>query len=74
MKKLILMSLCLTLATALHAPRLEAEEYSTDLGGCGYQECRSCPVLAPAVAIALVTLAAIIAVALQTHNGHGHGH
>lgn len=67
----------------LSVPRLSAETYcpvtceevySTDIGGCGYQVCRRCPVLAPAVALAAVALAGIIAVALQTDHGHVHSH
>lgn len=48
------------------------EIYSTDVGGCGYQACRRCPVLAPAVALAVVALTGIIAVALQTDHCHIH--
>lgn len=48
--------------------------YSTDVGGCGYQTCRRCPILAPAVALAVVALTGIIAIALQTDHGHLHAH
>ena len=50
------------------------EVFSTDVGGCGYQACRRCPVLAPAVALAVVALTGIIAVALQTDHSHNHAH
>ena len=53
--------------------KLAAAEYVTDCGGCGYQECRKCPSIAPGVALGTVALVAIIAVALQDQN-HGHGH
>ncbi len=49
---------------------LYAWKYSTDLGGGGYQQCRTCAVIAPATAFALVTLAAIIAMALRSESGH----
>lgn len=50
------------------------EVYSTDVGGCGYQATRRCPVLAPAVALAVIALTGIIAVALQTDHCHHHSH
>ena len=51
-----------------------AYDYTTDLGGYGYQEVRSAAVYAPAVALAVVALALIIAVALQTTHDHTHSH
>lgn len=77
MKRIKILCATATLCLGLLASpsRLPAEEYCTDVGGCGYQQCRSCPVLAPAVALAVATLAAIIAVALQTNNSpHSHSH
>lgn len=48
-------------------------EYSTDTGGCGYQQCRNCPVLAPAIGLAAVALAVILAVGIRnTHESHAH--
>lgn len=42
-------------------------------GGCGYEECRRAPCIAPAVALGAIALAAIIAVAIQNSNcGHSH--
>lgn len=59
----------------LGAPKLGAAEYVTDCGGCGYQQCRKCPSIAPGVALGTIALVAIIAVALQNQSsGHGHGH
>jgi hypothetical protein len=56
---------------------LSAEEFCSDLAGCGYEECRSAPCLTPAIALGAVALVAIIAVAIQNSSGrscHGHSH
>ena len=56
------------------AQGLNAEECYYAGGNC-YQECRSAPCVAPAVALGAIALAAIIAVAVQRSNGdHGHCH
>lgn len=74
MKLRFLLGLCLTIFLLLTpAARLSAYTYSTDVGGCGYQECRSCPTLAPSIALAAAALAGIIAAAIQTSDG-GHHH
>lgn len=54
--------------------KVEAYDYTTDLGGYGYQEVRTTAVYAPAVALAVIALALIIAVALQTTHDHTHTH
>lgn len=55
--------------------KLEAATYSTDAGGCGYEECRTAPCLSAAIALGTIAAAAIIAVAIQNSNGKGHhGH
>lgn len=52
---------------------LEAQACYT--GGCGYQECRTCPSMTPAIALGAIALVAIIAVAVQnTNQKHGHCH
>ncbi len=53
---------------------LYAWKYSTDLGGGGYQQCRTCAVIAPATAFALVTLGAIIWMALRSEGAHSGVH
>lgn len=55
---------------------VEAAEYVSDCGGCGYEECRQSPCLTPAIALGTIALVAIVAVALQdSHHGHGcHAH
>lgn len=56
-----------------HTQSLQADSCYT--GGCGYQECRQCPCLTPAIALGAVALVAIIAVAVQnTNNKHAHAH
>lgn len=76
-KKLI----ALTVATALFGlltARAEAATYSTDASGCGYEECRTAPALAPYIAVGAIALAAVVAVAVQnshagsTRSSHSH--
>jgi hypothetical protein len=59
---------------AASSHQLSAQEYVTDTGGCGYQECRRVPSLAPAIALGTIAIIAIVAVAVQNSNHHGHGH
>ena len=61
---------------ALTCQTAQAEEYySTEVGGCGYEECRQSPCLTPAIALGAIALVAIVAVALQdSHSSHGHCH
>ncbi len=59
-------------ATSAHS--LSAQEYYTDTGGCGYQECRRVPSLAPAIALGTIAVIAIVAVAVQNSSHHHHGH
>lgn len=71
--KTFLLLVCLSVALQAPATNLEAAKYfSTDVGGCGYQECRQCPVLAPAIALSALALAAILVVGLQNTHGHAH--
>lgn len=70
--------------TALLIPsvtnKLEAVCYVTDTGGCGYDECRLCTNLAPAIALSTVAIVAIIAIAVQnshdssSSSSHFHAH
>lgn len=55
---------------------LHAWKYTTDLGGGGYQEVRTCVAIAPATLFALIALGAIIAVLIKTegHQHHTHSH
>lgn len=64
----------LALSAMVFANSAHSTEYYDNCGGCGYEECRRAPCIAPAVALGAIALAAIIAVALQNsscHHGHG---
>lgn len=64
----------LALSLLISPPLLRGADY-TYTGGRGYCEYRTCPNIAPAIALGIVALAAIIAVALQnTQCTHGHCH
>lgn len=72
LKKLIAFSCGIAM---LFSQTSEAANYSTDTGGCGYEECRQTPALTPAIALGTIALVAIVAVALQdSHGSHGHCH
>lgn len=53
---------------------LQAADYVYDAGGCGYQQCRKAPCIAPAIALGTIALVAIIAVAIQNQGDNSHGH
>jgi hypothetical protein len=54
---------------------VNAAEYYDNCGGCGYEECRRAPCIAPCVALGVIALAAIIAVAVQNSScDHSHSH
>lgn len=76
--RLIALTLCVTImAVFFHAPnshQLHAWKYTTDVGGGGYQEVRTCVALAPAALFALVALGAIVAVLIKNEKSNGHSH
>lgn len=76
LKRLVATTATFAMLLCVMAPeKAEAANYSTDCGGCGYEECRATPCLAPAIALGTIALVAIIAVALQdSHSSHGHCH
>lgn len=72
LKKLIALGAAVAMLACQTA---EAANYSSDCGGCGYEECRQSPCLTPAIALGTIALVAIVAVALQdSHSSHGHCH
>lgn len=72
MKKIIAMFTALALLSPIANDLHAANTYSYTGGNC-YQECRTAPCLAPAIALGAIALAAIIAVAVQkSNNDHGH--
>ncbi|MCB1148934.1 MAG: hypothetical protein KDK48_02115 [Chlamydiia bacterium] len=65
----------LTLVSVVASPSIANAADYTYCGGRGYTQYRTCPNLAPGVALGIIALAAIIAVAVQnTNNEHGHCH
>lgn len=73
LKKLVAMATLVALiGTSAH--NLFAQEFRTDAGGYGYEQCRRVPSLAPAIALGTIALVAIIAVAVQNSSHHEHGH
>lgn len=74
LKKLIALGATVAMI-GLSSHKAEAAYYSSDCGGCGYEECRQSPCLTPAIALGTIALVAIVAVALQdSHSSHGHCH
>lgn len=74
LKKLIALGATVAMV-GLSCHTAEAATYSTDCGGCGYDDCRQAPCLGPAIALGTIALVAIVAVALQdSHSSHGHCH
>ena len=72
LKKLIALA---ATAAMFSCQSASAANYSSDCGGCGYEECRQSPCLTPAIALGTIALVAIVAVALQdSHSSHGHCH
>lgn len=83
MRRLKQLLVLFTLVTAFHAPAQPCSTcygtnmgeyescYCTDTGGCGYRQCRSCPYLAPTIALALVAIGLIVAVGVaHSHTSH----
>jgi hypothetical protein len=71
-KLVVLATLVALVGTSAH--NLSAQEYRTDCGGYGYEQCCRAPSLAPAIALGTIALVAIIAVAVQNSHHHSHGH
>jgi hypothetical protein len=75
MRKLKNMVALATLLAMFGTSAGNAQEYITDAGGYGYQESRTAPSIAPAIALGTIAIIAIVAVALQNRShSHGHGH
>lgn len=75
MKKFVATFALFAMLLGSSANKLEGVEFSSSIGGCGYEDAVRAPVIAPAVALGTLALAAIIAVALINSNSvHGHAH
>lgn len=53
---------------------LEAQCYTTDAGGWGYEDSICSPSLMPYIALGTVVVVAIVALAVRHHGHHHHGH
>lgn len=53
---------------------LDAQEYWTSTGGCGYEDSISAPSLMPYIVLGVALTGGIIAIAVRHHGHHGHGH
>jgi hypothetical protein len=70
MKKLVATT---ALAVMVVSSSAIADDCYDTCGGCGYEECRRAPCIAPCVALGAIALAAIIAVAIQNSScDHAH--
>ncbi|MEM1283253.1 MAG: hypothetical protein AAGG81_06840 [Chlamydiota bacterium] len=70
MKKLVAAT---ALAAMVVSSSASADQCYDTCGGCGYEECRRAPCIAPCVALGAIALAAIIAVAIQNSScDHNH--
>lgn len=72
-RKMIAAATLFIIATGAFNSHLDAQEYCTSTGGCGYEESISTPSLTPYIALGTVLIVAIVAIAVR-HHGHHHGH
>lgn len=70
LKKLIALGTLMAMVSGT----VNADYCQTDTGGCGYEECRSAPCIAPCCALGILALVAIIAVIIQNNGSSGHAH
>lgn len=71
LKKLVALATAVALLSSAGNVGAQTATYA---GGNGYQEYRSTPSLAPAIALGAIAIIAIIAVAVQnSNNNHSHG-
>lgn len=75
MKKLIGSFALFAMLLGTSPCELEAVEFSSTIGGCGYEDSVRAPVMAPAIALGTLAIVAIIAIAMTNSNtAHGHAH
>jgi hypothetical protein len=81
-KRMLVLATLVAMIDASTPNLAAAEEEVSDVGECGvecgYEQSRSVPSLAPAIALGTIAIVAIIAVAVQNnshhHHAHAHGH
>lgn len=78
LKKIVLLLTLAIMASGSFSSKLSAEEYyTTEVGGCGYQNSVASPSLTPYIILGTVIIIAIVAMAVRHHHHHGnhaHGH
>jgi hypothetical protein len=74
LKKFIALATLAAMFASSTGLQAQEEECAIDTGGCGYNESRESPCLAPAIALGVIAIVAIIAVAVQNRSNHGHSH
>ena len=72
-KKMVALATLLAML-GFSANNVEAQEFRSDAGGCGYCDAVRSTSLAPAIALGTIAVIAIVAVAVQNTHGHGHCH
>ncbi|MBA3239577.1 MAG: hypothetical protein H0T62_14720 [Parachlamydiaceae bacterium] len=80
LKKIVLLLTLAVMASGSVSNDLVAQDYVTDVGGCGYQESYDTPSLTPYIALGTVVIIAIVVLAVRHHhhhnnnNNHSHCH
>jgi hypothetical protein len=72
-KSMIVAATIFCMAAGTFDSNLDAQEYCTYTGGCGYEDSISTPSLTPYIVLATALLGTIVAVAVR-HKGHHQGH
>jgi hypothetical protein len=56
--------------------QLQAQEYCSQVAGCGYEESYCCPSMTPYILLGTIAVVAIIVLAVSNshHKHHGHCH
>lgn len=72
-KKMIAAATLFIMATGAFNNNLDAQEYCTYSGGCGYEDSIASPSLTPYIVLGVVLLVGIVAIAVR-HHGHHHAH
>lgn len=74
LKKIVLLLTLAVMASGSFSNDLAAQDYTTDVGGCGYQDSYSSPSLTPYIALGTVVIIAIVVLAVRHHHHHNNNH